>query len=411
MAPDGHDGRGGRRGRTGEFEGSNLRMEGTGRPALAHDSGEQLTDGQGEGSVGPAAPSSLRTGPATGSGLGDQALADLVRRASETAPGPARMAAVQALKQTPVRQQTAHILCDCVGEGEHPAWRATAAQVLGYHRAAVRFEELQGALLEHARGEADPLVVKAIVFALRDTEATIPLLDHPDVTVVTEAVLGIPLSDAGYSAILDLFLRGAGAAVEALILKRLGESDGAPEKVVSFLLTAELGDGDGESAPRISRVFGALPQGALFEALTGAGEELNRTYRDIWPGLRRRERKRELMESFEDRLRRDGASGPLVDALVRAIACEDAFLEAHFRFIRSLFCVLDPEAARATVSCAVRVAGGTSREGMTRLAEALVALARAVPSVLPDVQQALAAWEVKLPGVQLRTLSVRGPAG
>jgi hypothetical protein len=117
------------------------------------------------------------------------------------------------------------------------------------------------------------------------------------------------------------------------------------------------------------------------------------------------------MEVFEDRLRRDGASGPLVDALVRAIASEDAFLEAHFRFIRSLFCALDPEAARTTVDCAARVAGGTGREGLTRLAEALVALARAVPSVLPEVQQTLAAWEAKLPGVQLKTLSVSRTAG
>ncbi len=138
---------------------------------------------------------------------------------------------------------------------------------------------------------------------------------------------------------------------------------------------------------------------------------MSRTYRDIWPGLRRRERKRELMEVFEARLRKDGASEPLVEALVRAIACDDAFLKVHFRFIRSLFCALDPEGARATVGCAARVAGGTSREGTARLAEALVALARAVPSVLPEVQQALAAWEVKLPGVQLKTLSVLGPAG
>ena len=246
-------------------------MEGTDRPDLAYRTVEQPTDTQGDGRAGPDSPSLLRTGRTAGPDPADQALAGLVRRASETAPGPARMAAVRALKQTPVRQQTAHILCECVGEGDHPAWRATAAQVLGYHRAAVYFAELQGALLKHARGEADPLVVKAIAFELRDTDALLSLLDHSDVVVVTEAALGVSLSDGGYSAVLDLFFRGAGDVVEARILKRLGESEDAPEKVVSFLLTAELGDGEGGSAPRISRLFGALPQGALFEALTCAG--------------------------------------------------------------------------------------------------------------------------------------------
>ena len=339
------------------------------------------------------------------------ALEEAVRSASEAGGAAERLAAVAALKAMPLRQQTAHALCEIVRTGGHPAWRATAARVLGYHRAPAAFPELQGELIPCIRAERDTGVVRAIAFGLRDTEGVISLLDCSHAGAVAEAILGTPLSEIGWKGLLGLLLKGVGGETEGLILRRLAEAKDAPERAVRFLLTADFSESDGDPTPLISRLFGALPQAGLVEALACAEDEIRRTYREIWPGIQRRGRKRELMEIFEDRVREDGASEELIDFLVEKIATDEGFYGRYLRFVRSLLRTLDARGAEAVVERAEQVASRADRRGISRLAEALALLARSVPAVLPGVQGVLARWESILPGVQVKAFHAQLGAG
>ncbi len=335
----------------------------------------------------------------------------LVRQASETGAGDERMAAVAELKAMRMCHQTAHVLCDCVRTGAHPAWRATAAGALGYHGAAAAFPELQKALLVQAREEPDLVVAKAIAFALRDTQEALALLDHGQVGVATEAVLGATLSEVGWTAFLARFFDGVDGEVEALMLRRIQAEEEAVVRVVSFLLTADFPEGRADPTLRVFRLFGALPQPALFAALVGVEGEIRRTYKEIWPGIHRWERKRALMEIFEDRVRRDGASEALLEALLERTVEDEGFCDRYLRFVRSLLRTLDAEGADVVLGRVERIADGISREEVARLAEFLVALAQAVPATGLRVQKALGRWEAILPGVQVKAFHARLGAG
>ncbi len=335
----------------------------------------------------------------------------LVRQASETEAGDERMAAVAELKAMRMCQQVAHVLCDCVRTGAHPAWRATAAGALGYHGAAAAFPELQEALLAHAREEPDLVVAKAIAFALRDTQEALALLDHGQVGVAAEAVLGVTLSEVGWTALMARFFDGVDGQVEALMLRRVQAGEEAVARVVSFLLTADFPEDRVGLTPRVFRLFGALPQPALFAALVGVEEEIRRTHKEIWPGIQRRGRKRALMEIFEDRVREDGASEALLEALLERTVEDEGFWDRYLRFVRSLLRTLDAEGTDVVMDRVERIAGEINREEIARLAEFLVALVQAVPATGLRVQKVLGRWEAILPGVQVKAFHARLGAG
>jgi len=340
-------------------------------------------------------------------GLDDDALEALVRRASETEAGGERMAAVAALKAMRMRQRAAHVLCNYVRAGAHPAWRATAAGVLGYHKAASVFLELQEGLLAHGQQERDRVVAKTIAFALRGTPRVLALLDHGQAGVVAEAVLGAPLSEAGWTALLGRVFEGVDGEVEALILRRVQAERGAARQVAPFLMRADFPEARGDPTPRVFRLFGVLPQADLFAALTGAEEEIQRTYKEIWPGIRRRERTRALMKIFEDRVRNDGASEALIEALIERIVVDDGFYARYLRFVRSLLRTLDAEGTDVVVDRVVRIADEVNREEIARLAEFLVTLTRAMPAAGQRVLEVLGRWEAVLPGVQVKAFHAR----
>ena len=339
--------------------------------------------------------------------LTDEEIEALVRQASETTGGPERMVAVSALKQLRLRQHTAHVLCDCVQTAAHPAWRAAAAQALGYHRAAVTYPELQEALADRAQEERDPGVVTAVAYSLRNTEAAVGFLGDERDGVAAEAAVGTPFSETGWMAVLTRIFEGLHEGVEDVLQRRMGAEEDAAERVVSFLMTAEFPESLPYPELCVHKLFRALPQAEVFAALIDAEEEIQRTYREIWSGIWRRERKRTLMEIFVARVQEGGASEALIDAVLTRICGDAAFCDRYFRFVRQLFGALDEDGAGLVAARAGQLAQACDREGVDRLAEALVALGRAVPSVLPEVQRMLAGWEAILPGAQVRALRAR----
>ena len=73
---------------------------------------------------------------------GQEELLELIQNASENTEGLVRTDAVRRLKRLALRQMDAIALAEFARKAEDPAWRTTAAQVLGYHRAASSFSAL-----------------------------------------------------------------------------------------------------------------------------------------------------------------------------------------------------------------------------------------------------------------------------
>ena len=338
----------------------------------------------------------------------DTRIEELVRRASETSGGHERIAAVDALKSVRMRQATAHELCDMVQNASHPAWRATAAQVLGYHQAPVRFTELRRVLVARAGDERDPGAAASIAFALRGTEEACGLLD--DTATAVEAAVGVPLAEGPWGEVLKRLVSGLDATAEAVLLRRLGGAENACALTVGFLLTTEFPASQEDPAPIVRRIFASLPQPELFTAIIDSEEDIHRTHQEIWPGILRRERKRTLADIFVDCVKEAGPDGATVDALLTRIAADDNSFDRCSWIARMLFGSLDRAGAELVVSRTEALAREDDRESVRRLAEALVMLGRSLPEILPSLQRVLANWERVAPGIQLKALRVIGTA-
>jgi len=334
----------------------------------------------------------------------DADIGTLVQRASENGGGPERMVAVSDLKALRLRQAMAHELCALVENAPHPAWRATAAQVLGYHQAPARFSELRRSLLARVREELDPGVAASIAFALRGTADACGLLG--DSATGAEAAAGVPLDEGTWEGVLGHLVSGLDAAAEALLLRRLRSAEDASWVTVDFLLTAELPPAEEDPTPRVRRIFASLPQSELLAALLDANADIHRTHQEIWPGILRRERKRALTEIFVDCVAEAGPEGAMLDILLARTSADDSSFDRCSWVARMLFASLDTAGAELAVSCAEGLGREDDSETLRRLAEVLVMLGRQNPEILPSMQRALASWERVVPGIQLKALRV-----
>ena len=118
---------------------------------------------------------------------GQGVLLELIQNASENAEGLMRTDAVRKLKRLALGQLDAIALAEFARKSEDPAWRTTAAQVLGYHRGAARFSELVDPLTAAAAGERDPEARRALVFSLQGSTGAARLIDHVSSDVAAAA--------------------------------------------------------------------------------------------------------------------------------------------------------------------------------------------------------------------------------
>lgn len=328
-------------------------------------------------------------------------LQKMVRQASEITPPKERLEAVTRLKQVSMRRPVAQFLCDCVGHMDHPAWRTAAAQVLGYHKAGKEFEEVQAQLVKYVKKERDPIVARAIVFALQDSEGAKALLCHTQGEVVLEALFGMLFCQKNLERILKVYFERSETRILKVILKQV-QAGGCCASVVGYLMSADGLENLCSVSGRIFQLFGVLDQSDLFRALIGRTEEIQRTYRDIWTGIRRRERHQELMGIFEDRVREDGASNSFIRAVVEIMRADEAIFDRYRRALRSLMGAMGLDEALFLIQEAETAGQDMEKVGIGRLAELLVALVRSVPAVAPQAQSVLGQWKVISPGAQVQ---------
>lgn len=334
-------------------------------------------------------------------------LSDLIRQASAAeTDGHVRMEAVQALKSARLSKWDVQALCAALEREEHPAHRAAAAQILGYHRIAENLPEIAGLLLELAGRERDPGVTRAVAYALRNREEACALLDHARPEVRDEAILGVPLSGAPLKALLDHLFRCRDGGQKVRIAARLrGAGASALREIAEFLLTADLPEGGGMAAD-VEILLEAFSQEDLFQHLASEEEEITRTHREIWSGIRRRERKRILME-VSRKVILDEPSLGLLNLLLRRLRDEESFHHRNVRFLRQVFGKARPADGPALVASFRRLGEQARGAALMRLAEVLAVLSKTLPDRRAEADALLRSWAQVAPEVSLRMYHLR----
>lgn len=334
-------------------------------------------------------------------------LSDLIRQASAAeTDGHVRMEAVQALKSARLSKWDVQALCVALEREEHPAHRAAAAQVLGYHRTPETLPEVAGLLIELARRERDPGVLRAVAFALRGREEVCALLDHARPEVRDEAALGVPLSGVFLNTLLDHFFRCRDGVLKAKVAARLrGVGTSTLSEIVEFLLTADLPEGGGLAAD-VEVLLEALPQEDLFQHVAAEDEEITRTHREIWSGIRRRERKRMLMDVYRKAILEEPSIG-LLNVLLRRLRDEESFHHRNVRFLRQVFGKVRPADGPALLGSFRRLGEQARGAALLRLAEVLSVVPRALPDRLAEADALLRSWAQVAPEIGLRMYHLR----
>jgi len=306
------------------------------------------------------------------------------------------------LKAMRLGQADAQCLCDYLAHRVHPAERVSAAQILGFHGATARYPEVRVAVMRWAEKEDDPIALRAMVFALRNTEGVLRYLMHERLEIVLESVVGIPADAAAHRALIAaLFACGSECVARGMCLQISRWETAVPE-VIAFLMTAEFATGGTRFDDRVRMIFGVLSQLPLLDCLLDQSGEIQRNYNDIWPGIWRRERQRHLWDLFAQVVAQDGAADDLVVGMVKRVVEDEPFYLRYARHIRTLLKALDVDALMLFQRTCSDLGQTIDRAVLGRLAEMLIALVRAHPETGKSVQHILGEWEALLPGARLQ---------
>ena len=330
-------------------------------------------------------------------------LLEQINAASERNNQESRLEAVANFKARGLDRETARELCEYLQGDLHPAERTVVAQVLGYHKAAVRFPEVGAALHAQAERESDVIALRALVFALQGCDVITQFLSARDVRVVLEAVIQAPTNTISLQALLQsAFNGGLPNRPFGALCCRLNAFDDIVPHVVAFLMTAEFKDVGLGFDERVLQIFAVLPQVILFESLIDVRGELERTYKTIWPGIWRRERQRRLLEQFVEMVARRGSDVALVESVLHRVVGDEQSYGHYVRFVRALLGVLNTKMALAWIAACDTLGKKADRALLSRLAETLITLVKTSPLIIDEAQAVLGKWESQLPGVRMK---------
>lgn len=323
---------------------------------------------------------------------GQGVLLELIQNASENAEGLMRTDAVRKLKRLALGQLDAIALAEFARKSEDPAWRTTAAQVLGYHRGAARFSELVDPLTAAAAGERDPEARRALVFSLQGSTGAARLIDHVSSDVAAEALMGLPETRMGWGYALDAYFSGLSPDIEVPLLEILHRPDEAAEWVLSYLMTADFPESRGDPTERAFRLLTRVDQGAFVRALLARDEGVTLTAKAIWPGIARRERRRVVIELFTESVAEAGVEEGFARALADIVSATGQFWDGGIRTVRLLFSTLASRDAERIIVATVGKMKTVETEAQQRLAELLIQLGHAVSGSQQVVRKVLDEW-------------------
>lgn len=324
---------------------------------------------------------------------GQNDLIELIQNASEMSEGLVRMDAVRRLKRRSLQRLDALALSEFARKAEDPAWRTTAAQVLGFHEVAVDFPDLVEPLAGAAVTERDPEVRRALVYAVRGTEGIAKLIDHPVADVAREAVSGIPESECAWHQILDAYFGGLSTDLETLVLRRVGRPEESARWVVNYMLHSSFETTTGDPSERAEILFHVIDQGLAFATLLDAQDKLERTHQRIWPGLARRERKRVLLELLTKSVCEAGLERNMAEVLAERVLGKEDFLTSHGRTLRSVFRGLSGRDGEQLMIVLAHTFDEVGRKQKGKLADLMLMVGKEIPDTAETVEEILADWK------------------
>jgi len=323
---------------------------------------------------------------------GQEELLELIQNASESAEGLVRTDAVRRLKRLSLGQVDAIALAEFARKAEDPAWRTTAAQVLGFHRAASRFNALVDPLTAAAVGERDPEARRALVFSLQGSTGAARLIDHVSSDVAGEALMGLPETGDGWEYAMDAYFSGLTPDIEVQLIEILHRPPEAAGWIFSYLMTADFPESMGDPTDRAFRLLTRVDQGDFVRALLADDDSVTRTSQAIWPGLARRERRRVVTELFTEAVAEAGVSTGFAEALAETVSSTRDFWDGGIRTVRLLLSALSSIDAERIIVAAVDRMKTVGSAAQQRLTELLIQLGHAVSGSQHFVRQVLDEW-------------------
>ena len=324
---------------------------------------------------------------------GQTDLLELIQGASETSEGLIRMDAVRRLKKRSLQRLDALALSEFARKAEDPAWRTTAAQVLGFHRVAVRYPDLVELLKGAAAIEQDPEARRALVYAVRDTEGAAELVDHPLPDVALEAVSGVPASEGAWRVILDGYFAGLAPDLEGRVLRLIGGPEASAQWVMNYLLGSSFEGASGDPTERAAVLIQNIDQGPAFSTLMDAEDGLVRTHQHIWPGLARRERKRVLLDLFSHAVCQVGLQPGLAETLSERAQYAHSYLRTHGRTLRALLSRLSERDGEQLILVVAHAFDEAAPEAKVRLAELMMMVGKELPNTSETIGKILSDWK------------------
>lgn len=338
---------------------------------------------------------------------GQTDLLELIQSASEISEGLIRMDAVRRLKQRSLRRLDALALSEFARKAEDPAWRTTAAQVLGFHRVASSYPDLVGPLRAAATTEQDPEARRALVYAVRDTTGAAELVEHPLTDVAREAISGVPVTPEAWTILLDSYFGGLPPDLEHKVLRLIGSPATTAAWVIQYLLESAFDSAEGDPTERTAQLLGHVDQGEAFGALMNAEDAVERTHEAIWPGLARRERKRVLLELFGRAICDVGLRPEFAEALSAQVQAKANYLRTYGRTLRGLLRGLSDRDGEQLILVIAHAFDDAEGDSKCRLSELLMVVGKEVPATADTVGKILSDWRDAPPEMLLKIRQTR----
>ena len=323
---------------------------------------------------------------------GQTDLLELIQCASETSEGLMRMDAVRRLKKRSLQRLDVLALSEFARKAEDPAWRTTAAQVLGFHRIATSYPDLVDPLKGAILAERDPEARKALAYAVRGTAGATALVNHPAIDIAQDAVAGVPFTEEAWSKMLDAFYAGLSPAQKTRVLRLIGEPEDAAKWVVQYTLESSFGDVKEDPTEQTVLLYQVIDQGNALLTLLDAQEQLERTHQKIWPGLARRERKRVLLDLFTRAVANVGLKPEFGERLASRVAEDAVFLEKQGRRLRTILRGQSAPDGEQLIIVVAHAFDEADPKAKRRLAELMVTIGKELPNTADTVSAILGDW-------------------
>lgn len=309
-----------------------------------------------------------------------------------------RAAAVSHLRSLVPSPEGVELLCRIV-ETPEDGRRQMAMQVLGHHRQWLATKTGLERLVGWARGERDPEMGAALVWALRGRDAVCEFLDHPSEDTAREAALGLPVNGDTIAALIHALLEERAPDIDRILREKLRS---ARRGLVGAAVEVLIETAGGLGSEAMANLLACLPQVSLFQLFVeGSGApqwsleqtEAGSERASLWHRMGRLAQ--QLM------LREPGVE--LIRHLVRHTVRDDAFARRHAAFLQAAIARPEMSLSPDLLVDLGRVTATASLDKLAPLVELLVELTERLEGRSARQAEALLEeWKTLSPELKLK---------